>query len=739
MRSSSLILLCSSLSVLLTCLIVIGCFSEKPDTNLLSFVATFDIVQSLGTNFQNETLEIDFSKEGHPEPYLLNGWGEPEDTFIWANGLRSRILFHGYNTRADVRVEVHCSLPLVTIPKDQDVVVYVNDNQCSRFRIEPGQDEIIQFTIPAIFLRSGVNFLEFQFTYTMRFPNTEKKMTGTMKFKKIVFQTTNSLTYGADSGLIQKSPSTFCLYGQLPTCFRFEIQYTNILGASSRIDIIREDNNRESIELPQEGTRYVQIFQMPRQEVCKLCFSSEGSADSSTLWKKIQISTPISTGNGPVITPGPALPKNNIVLYVIDTLRNDHLGCYGYDRKTSPHMDRFARHSALYQYAYAPSSWTRPSAASIVTGLLPHNHRATVRSAVLSSEFTTLAEVLKNNGYYTVAFISNSNIVKEFGFDQGFDEFHEFLDKEPITYAPTDSHVVGHAFDEFLAKYRTSQNQKPLFILVWTVDPHAPYTPDKSVRDLLDIDQYTEIDTYDWALIPLYQEGAMAPTDSQLEFIKTRYDQEIVFNDQAFGRLLDTLRAQSLYENTTIIVTSDHGEEFLDHDGYSHGTTLYNEVITIPFMIKSDALEPGIKHDRIQLIDLFPTVLDLNGIQHTHTIDGVSLLKHESLLQNRVMFLEEQLDHNDLTALFDSERKMIFNRYYHHPPFNKNRPIIELYSMDDHLERRPLKRTGFEAELRLQELLHFYLSRDSHEVETLDFSLHPELDQQLNELGYMYK
>jgi arylsulfatase A-like enzyme len=319
----------------------------------------------------------------------------------------------------------------------------------------------------------------------------------------------------------------------------------------------------------------------------------------------------------------------NIILVVLDTLRADHLGCYGYERNTSPNMDRFAEQNVLYKNAYAQAAYTLPSHASLFTSLYPNQHYAMFR---LADYFVTLSEVLKENGYYTVAVTGGSYLTPKFGLLQGFDCIHYFAEE-----------LVGNRRYEIRENTTKAisqiRNRKtPFFLLLHTYQIHADYIHperydifyDKKYNGPVTGAFHRDIQVLTKRDVPAWFELRYTPVpEEDRRRLVSLYDQGILYSDNVIQGFINYLIGNELYDNSMIIITSDHGEEFYDHGGWQHGHSLYNEIVKVPLIIKyPDYMK--IKNDpvtdSVELIDLYPTVLDVLGIEPWMHLEGRSLL-----------------------------------------------------------------------------------------------------------------
>jgi len=314
----------------------------------------------------------------------------------------------------------------------------------------------------------------------------------------------------------------------------------------------------------------------------------------------------------------------NVLIYLIDTLRADHLGLYGYDRPTSPSLDAFAADAIVFDDAQAQSSWTKPVVASMMTGLLPQQHGVQRREDYVAPDARTLAGILQLAGYATYSVSTNSTVFSDFNFDIGFHEFVE-LGERSTPEAHQLSDVVNSRFFEWLDERPSG---RPFFAFLHTTDPHEPYVPREPYRGAFASD----------VLDPTITKGPSArralAADPTMDAERLRrdmshlYDAEIAFNDAQFGVLVERLKAAGLYDSSLIVVLSDHGEEFFEHGAWSHGLTLYQEVMHIPLLVKLPNQERAGERvaEIAQHVDLLPTVMQVAGLDYAVAGPGVSLL-----------------------------------------------------------------------------------------------------------------
>jgi hypothetical protein len=267
-------------------------------------------------------------------------------------------------------------------------------------------------------------------------------------------------------------------------------------------------------------------------------------------------------------------PAPDVFLYMIDTLRADHLGCYGYERSTSPNIDAFAAQATLYEDVHAAATWTRPSVATILTGLYPSVHAAMRWSDGLAEWPALLPEVLQNAGYSTLAVVTNPTVTPVFGFNQGYDEF------EYRYYAS--ARWVNARVAEHLARMDADG---PVFVQVHTMEPHQPYVPAPASLRLFDRGFEGKCDG---SLESLAAVGSIRPglSSDDVEHLKDLYDAEILDADSAFAQFLDLLRTTGRFDDALIVLLSDHGEAFAEHDTLGHSHTLSREELHVPLIVK---------------------------------------------------------------------------------------------------------------------------------------------------------
>jgi arylsulfatase A-like enzyme len=315
----------------------------------------------------------------------------------------------------------------------------------------------------------------------------------------------------------------------------------------------------------------------------------------------------------------PGTQGSNVILVSIDTLRPDHLGCYGYPKPTSPNIDRLARESVLFRTAIAHAPSTTPSHASIFTSLIPARHLALrAFGAAISPGAVTMAEHLQRAGYRTVSYNGGGQVSAAYGFDRGFETY----ESRP-----------GASFREIVAeatRWLDAHEGERFFMFLHTYEVHAPYAPDARHLALFDADYAGELpsETSPRLLIEI-NDGKRQVTPRDIEHIVATYDAEIRSMDEGMGGLVDRLRRGGLDRRTLLVFTSDHGEEFGEHGQIGkHSHTLYDEVLRVPLVLRfPDRAHAGRSvREPVRGVDIMPTVLEVLGLKAPNGLDGASVL-----------------------------------------------------------------------------------------------------------------
>jgi choline-sulfatase len=399
-------------------------------------------------------------------------------------------------------------------------------------------------------------------------------------------------------------------------------------GAAKLAVIFREEGGRERSAGTLEPSRRRQVVRLPQSRAGLVRLALRPLPEpGSPREGRIRLDRPaIRAAAGaprPRAAAASAVPPParhpDVLVYLVDTLRADRLGCYGYPKPVSPHLDRFARGAVLFEDAIAQAPWTRPAVATLMTGLPPTSHGVQTLDDRLPAAALTLPEILRQAGYRTAAISTNYHVSPQTGLDQGFDDF-VMTPEEPASAGLT---------RRALAWLDARPDRRPFFLYVHALDPHAPYRPPLPLRRRFAPAARPEAGTKE-DLDRLYR--ARGPERAaRIAEIAALYDAEIAANDDSFGRLLEGLETRGLLDGTLVVFLADHGEELGERGNLGHGHSLYQELLRIPLVIKPAGRKLAGRRsaEPAQQIDLLPTVLAAAGLPPQPAAPGLDLLSRD--------------------------------------------------------------------------------------------------------------
>lgn len=313
----------------------------------------------------------------------------------------------------------------------------------------------------------------------------------------------------------------------------------------------------------------------------------------------------------------PATPPN-VVMFLIDTLRADHLGAYGYDKPTSPNFDALVKESVFFENAISAEGWTLPSVPSIFTSTFPCEHNLIIDRTQLSEALETLPQRLQRGGYFTTSYYANPYLGVVTGLSRGFD----FARRVP------------YADGETVQAWLKERPDKPYFLYIHNLEPHDPWksppryakkfgsaTPAEARRISRLIVKYKSLMRADWegergagvTDNTKQQDLYLSQLHKMLDAHIALYDGAVNQADERLGSVIETLKTTGQWDRTLFIVLADHGEEFNDHGAYIHGQSVYQELIHVPLLVKLPAGQYAGKRvsDPVGLVDLMPTIMEI--------------------------------------------------------------------------------------------------------------------------------
>jgi arylsulfatase A-like enzyme len=646
---------------------------------MLAYLEFVDMGPYVTTEF--ETQEIDFGhREQSDEKYLLEGWGKPElnkakkTTFRWAIGNESTILVYFSDTTEKVAI-MECRPFNIPDHPPQVGSIFVNGKFSQT--IEFTKLGTYSFRIPSNTISYGSNRITFKWKYARSpkdFGIGKESRNLALQFFHLSFVDENrnakndredkktSPGKGKGETMMPVPPGGILEYFvDLPISpmLGFSIFAEETVTGDPKVDVaIYNEEGKNDISSFAVGDFYdkreylLKLTQFEKETV-KIVFSNSiaNNPEFVVYWVNPVIYSYATKGmpsywgveKKPIVRDVPkqgirGQKSPHVFIYLIDTLRADHLSCYGYDKKTTPNIDEFSKDGVVFNNCFASASWTKPTVGSILTGLYPNKHRAERKDDKLSAGVVMISEILKSLGYSTVHLTSNGHITKAFNFDQGIDFY-----KLSKTWHNSSEIINMDLFE--LMESNPDLLEKPIYAYLHTVDPHDPYAPRarflKLKKVIQDEERYSP-----WAKIRTKIENRSL-TEEEIGYVVSLYDCEILQNDFYFGQFIDYLKQKGLYENSVIVMTSDHGEQFNEHGGYFHGSSIYNEEIHVPLIIKFPDNElSGSQSDLfMSQVDILPTVLEYLGVEIPQEVDGVSLLYHLKKSDvDRTIFIKESVD-----------------------------------------------------------------------------------------------
>ncbi len=332
---------------------------------------------------------------------------------------------------------------------------------------------------------------------------------------------------------------------------------------------------------------------------------------------KLRLTLTLSLAAGLISTAcgGTAANGVNVILISLDTTRADHLSLYGYERDTTPNINRFAARGTVFERNYAQAPNTAPSHTTMLTGLYPSVHGVWSHGMTPDPRIPVLPQVFQQHGYRTVAWVQ----LQGGTYNRGFDEYHDM--QRRWAYVPERPKEI--------VDWLRDNGDRPFFMMVHTYEPHAPYHPPEAFRLRYDEpyegplrQEIVEVDD-----LRKFNEGEWPLREQDLRHIIALYDAEIAYIDDRLGVLFDALDELGLADRTVVALVADHGEEFNDHGQVGrHSYTIYNELMHVPMLIVGPGVEAGVRVDTpVGNVDLAPTLLSLAGIAVPRIYQGVDL------------------------------------------------------------------------------------------------------------------
>jgi arylsulfatase A-like enzyme len=463
--------------------------------------------------------------------------------------------------------------------------------------------------------------------------------------------------------------------------------------------------------------------------------------------------TIVPVWENPLIYQLPEKRHPNVILISLDTVRPDHLGCYGYEKNTSPAIDELAAESVLFRNTYSTTSWTLPGHVSLLTALNCPSHQVYFPLQKMQTSTPTLADFLRGHQFYCAAFTGGGYLSETYGFSKGFDAYQEIrlYGDKAIRWDEAER------LAQLATRWLEDNAEKKFFLFLHTYQPHDPYANTSPIgREFLEENAPWQQVTMGELLDKRGGRFAAEFTEAEKRNIIALYDGDLKYTDASFVRpILDKLKELGLYDNSLIILTSDHGEEFLDHEAWLHDHSIYEEGIRIPLIVKFPESDySGMQIDSIaRITDIMPTIFDQAGIKPKgHRFDGASLIPLiEGKEKNPRMFLSDMAlrEFTMAPTVISVNRdnfKFILNKKISSPYIRRvvrdfNGSQIELYNLrDDPGETKNLAANIAYRDLCfefLDQIEKIYERAEQWKEEGDEVVLDQSLRERLKALGYI--
>lgn len=611
------------------------------DLGALSHLADVDdggIVIDMGTPAQAKYTVGDWK----------SGWeGRDEKdgvTFAYA-GRRGRLYFHTDDTAERT---VHVRLKALGTGA---MTPYINNQQIqSLFFEQKGDFQDVSFALPAEHMKKGENYLLLTFGGVTNISNKEVSVAvdhvqitkGKEAKAALAFSSLNreaKLSDGARASVVVPRAAELAYYQDIPAGAKLGFS-VGLLGGEAKPSPAGESEEAKpaapsakvKVEVTPVGGETVTVFEGEAVNEWR-----HRTVDLGKFAGKIaRVRFASDAGTGEVAWGTPAIvvaereakeaPRaKNVIVLTIDTLRASKLKPFNKDSHVkTPVFDELSKNGVVFERAQSTENWTKPSVAGILTGLHPSSHGARTQEAVLSRSATLVSEQYKTAGFKTAMFVANGYVSDKFGFDQGWDKYRNFIREG----ADTEAENVFKESGDWVEAHR----EEPFFLYVQTIDPHVPYDPPGEYLEMYDSRKdYTGV-VEPRKTGPLLVEAKKNPptvtfSESDRRRLEALHDGEITQHDVFLGKFIERLKKLGVYEDTLLVITSDHGEEFNEHGSYGHGHSVYQELLNVPLVFHMPGkIEAGRISSAVSTMDIAPTILELAGVEPIPGMEAHSLV-----------------------------------------------------------------------------------------------------------------
>lgn len=434
------------------------------------------------------------------------------------------------------------------------------------------------------------------------------------------------------------------------------------------------------------------------------------------------------------------LERPNIILITIDSLRPDHMSCYGYEKKTTPYIDTIAKQGVMFKQALTVAPWTYPAMFSLFSSFYPSVYGMTPSLRQLNN-IVLFGQALKHKGYYKTAVCGHHALATMKQFTQFFDKFISIEPKRESLWTDNNAQKVTQLALNYLSQQGGKRN---FFLWVHYMDPHGPYNPPSAYKKRWNRPALTQgfkkipISKSKWIGlngVPEYIAENMDIQSMDINEYTALYDAEISFVDSQIGVLIEELEKLNMGKNTVIIITADHGESLGEHDLFGHEFLLYDNLLRIPLIIKypKKFVSNKIIERQVKIIDIMPTIFDILRIEKKFPLQGESLLPL-AYGENKTIspYAYSLYMNNGISkyAVRIHEWKLIYDH---------NDKKYELYNLQkdpgEIINLFPLQNNSFIESLKQK--LDSFIIENNFQNKDVDYFLDEETKKRLRALGYL--
>lgn len=569
-----------------------------------------------------------------------SGWGKEgatsADRFSYAVGDSSRIYFRAAKSEP-------LTLRLRLKPVGTGVVTaYVNNTPMPATKIAGSELKDYDVAVPAERVVAGENKLMLRFGGTTNvdgearaaavssirvIPGEQAPQGAYAPPRQAELRTELSVSGVQRRALAVRAPTTLSYYLDIPKDAKLSFG----VGVSGE----PPKSAKAKVVVTPEGGAAKELFQTELTNAWRDQLLDLGGYAGKVVRIDLRVEGDVGTGRAAWSAPALVLPKKalakpektakNVVVVLIDTLRARSLKSHNpQSRVKTPVLDQMAKDGAVLEAAQAPENWTKPSTASVLTGLYPATHGTKTDGAAVPKGAVFMSEALKGAGFKTGSFIANGYVSDRFGFNQGWDYYTNYIREKKST----DAENVFKEAGDWIEK----QKDKRFFAYVHTIDPHVPYSPPEHFLSMYRKGEYkgqvSPRKTPDQLADAKRSPPKVTFTEEDKQYLRDLYDGEVSYHDHYLGLFVDRLKKLGLYDDTIFVITADHGEEFDEHHSFGHGHTVYQDLLWVPYIVRLPGVVPAgtrIKQ-AVSTMSIFPTVLDAAGVQAPPTLEDSSVL-----------------------------------------------------------------------------------------------------------------